>query len=135
MIEFPALANPPGRKEEFDESFRQFLQTMGFDYMMGSLGGARRTYGYVGRKQEDAFLSDRELLREWLGQQPIKCVVRIGPLEQASPEMDLLTGISDTVLSVDNLTEGDRSRAAANAEKITTLIQQRAKPSNESSTQ
>lgn len=131
MIEFPVLANPLGRKEIFDASFRQFLQTGGFDYMMGSQGGSRRTYGHIGRKQRDAQLLDRELLREWLEKQPIKCVARIGPLEEESSEIDLLSVISETVLAVDNLTDDDRSQTAVHAEKITKLIQQRARPTNE----
>jgi hypothetical protein len=131
LIEFPTLANPPERKEKVDEAFRQFLHTAEFEYMMGALGGTRRTYGYVGRKQSDAVPSDRDLLLEWWKQKPIKAVVRIGPLEQEAPDIDLLSRAWETVVAVDNLTEDDSSQAAAYAEMITKLIQQRAKPHNE----
>lgn len=131
MIEFPTFANPPKRKDELEESLREFLQTSGFDYVMGALGGMARTYGQVGRKQGDALPEDRELLRSWLAKQPMKCVVRIGSLEKNSPNIDVLGVITETIVTVDNLTDEDRAEAATFAEKISKLIQQRAKPTTE----
>lgn len=121
-ISFPPFVNPPGRKDDFDDSLRIFLSQAAFQFAVGSLGGNARTYGHIGRKTGDASEGDRVLFREWLIKQPIKCIATIGCLEPDFPQMNMLLPVEGDDLDIENLTTHDIQTAATHAEKIRRLL-------------
>lgn len=127
MIEFAPLSNPPERKGVFDEHLRAYLDSHGYDYYMGALGGMVVTYGHIDRFNANATQRDRELLVDWLRKQPVECVAMIGELETESEDTKLMESTPEIGIKIDNLTDLDRSQADAYHTKIRAAIQRMAK--------
>lgn len=81
---------------------------------MSALGGMVRCRGDVRRKAGEVTEADRQSLAEWIKAQHVKCVARLGALEEENDDTQSFRRISEWVFEVDNLADADR-RAAADA--------------------
>jgi hypothetical protein len=80
---------------------------------MSALGGMVRCRGDVRRKSGAVTEADRQSLAEWIKAQHVRCVARLGALEEEDDETQYFRPIDEWVFEVDNLTDADRNQAAA----------------------
>ena len=64
------------------------------DRYFGALGGGVHAYGVVWRDNESLSINDRDMIEEWIQNQPIECRVRLGELEELN-DTDVLRDFSD----------------------------------------
>ena len=102
-VEFVPGDNPPGAFERFSESLRAFFESRGWDYGMSALGGMVRCRGDVRRKVGDVTEADRKLLAGWIKAQPVKCIARLGALEEYNADTRYFRPVGEWVFEVDNL--------------------------------
>jgi hypothetical protein len=110
-IRFVDRANPPETYDRVCEELRAFFVARGWEYGMGALGGGVTCYGDVGGPRRTATEGDRHELAEWVRQQRVCATVQIGELE--APPAGIMDPISGLEFAVDNLTDQDRTEAAA----------------------
>jgi hypothetical protein len=102
--------NPPGTMDRLREDLRAYFVESELDYGMGALGGGLHCYGDVRGKERSVTDKDRQALAEWFRGQRICAVAQLGAIESGETR---LRPITEWVFPVDNLTDADRTEAAA----------------------
>lgn len=111
-FEFVAFENPSGTKDRFEENLKTFFESCDWDYKLSALGGMIHTCGYIQGRKRPVTEDDRHLLARWAKAQRVRCVARLGALEEYSKETDFFRDVTEWVFPVDNLDESDRTEAA-----------------------
>jgi hypothetical protein len=110
--------NPPDGKERFAEALRSYFETHDLEYGMSALGGMTRCRGDVRRKVGLVTDDDRRSLANWIKAQHVRCIARLGALEEENNDTQYFRPITEWVFEVDNLTDADRQRAATAWRKL-----------------
>lgn len=122
-FEFVPYENPPRTKDRFSEALRAYFAHRGLDYGMSALGGMVHCRGDVRGKRRPVTEDDRQALAEWARGQRVRCIARMGALEEDRDGIEFFREITEWVFVIDNLTANDRAEAAAWREGIRQVAQ------------
>jgi hypothetical protein len=112
-VEFVPVCNPPHTRDRFAEALRSYFEQWGLDAGMSALGGMVRCQGDVRRRSGQVTEDDRQALAEWIKAQPVKCIARLGALEEEHEGTQYFREITEWVFEVGEPTAEDYARAAA----------------------
>jgi hypothetical protein len=112
-VEFVPGWNPPRTRDRFAESLRSYFESQGLDFGMSALGGMVRCQGDVRRRIGPVTEDDRRALAEWIKSQPVKCIARLGRLEEEHEGTRYFREITEWVFEVGEPTDDDRAHAVA----------------------
>lgn len=112
-VEFVPGWNPPDTRDRFAQALRSYFESREFDAGMSALGGIVRCQGDVRRRGRPVTEYDRRALAEWIKSQPVKCIARLGKLEEDDEELQFFREITEWVFEVGPLTDDDRKVAIA----------------------
>jgi hypothetical protein len=126
-VEFEPYENPPGTCDRFGEDLRHYFASRNLTFGMSALGGTRHCRGSVFGEKDTLLDSHRQELADWIRCQRVKCVVRLGAIEENTDATKHFREITEWVFNVDTLTDDDRIQAKAYHDEIRSWIASRAK--------